>query len=365
MAECLENGFTPNSVVQEEEILGHGSNPTAGGGRQSTNTRGGDHDIPRSVLSLAPAYTSGGPTTHFAGGGSDPWSEAGWGNKRQKLKSLGVTEEDWMWRTAMETRAIDGHLKEMREERLGRLEGEDARGWVWTMQKIAEGDDGDKAAEIEGGKAGEAKVEREMTAEWLKPPAMDRRRSGLSQEVILEDGEEVGQPQDEALQADADVEMPQADSSMEVTRKEGAIIVQTIADAARNTTKGWGAGSWEPGTARAIIEVSTIAFLQLNHADDQPHTHIPHIPLHTQPASCISSRLSYNPLISSLPDQSYTHHIQSSISGKAARGLASVEFVFEQINPEDGEEGKHERMMKMVRDAEDWERAMKRRKTVV
>src|SRR5690349_12621998 len=93
-----------------------------------------DREPTKSSFSLAPFYTLGGPTTHFAGNGADPWSEAGWGNKRAKLRGQGVSEEDWMLRTAEETRKVDGQLREYREERLQVLEGADAAVWVWAQE---------------------------------------------------------------------------------------------------------------------------------------------------------------------------------------------------------------------------------------
>jgi chromatin structure-remodeling complex protein RSC7 len=72
--------------------------------------------------------------------------------------------------------------------------------------------------------------------------------------------------------------------------------------------------------------------------------------------------LSYRPLIASLPDKSYTHHIQSSISGLAAKGLASVEYVFEDRHTAEAAAVEHHRRMQLVREAGEWERDMKARK---
>jgi chromatin structure-remodeling complex protein RSC7 len=250
MTDCIENGFTPFATVHENEIVSNAMSNMVPIGRQPGGTNRDSDIIPRSVLSLAPTYTLGGPTTHFAGSGTDPWSEAGWGNKRQKLKSVGVSEEDWMYRTALETRAVDDQLKEYREDRLARLEGRDTLGWVWTVQKIADGVGGD-----EGKEELESKGEREMTAEWLKPPVPERRRSGLSQEVIQEEemGEGSGQVDGAVIE---DVEMV-TDSPKENEREEADIVVQTEEEEAESKAKlAWKAGTWEPGVVRAIIEVS-------------------------------------------------------------------------------------------------------------
>lgn len=257
MADCLENGFTPFADVHEDEILSNAMANMQPVGRQpgfGANEAGGGGPVHRSVLSLAPTYTLGGPTTHFAGSGIDPWSEAGWGNgnKRQKLKSLGVSEEDWMYRTALETRGVDEQLKEYREERLGRLHGPDLKGWVWSCQKIADGDSGKREQEV-GDEKG--KAEREPTAEWLRPPMPERRASGLSHEVIPEDMAVDGVESVLQVETPADVDMGEPEGVKQ--QGEGEIIIETEAEAAERRAKlASSAGSWEPGVVRAVIEVS-------------------------------------------------------------------------------------------------------------
>lgn len=291
MTDCIENGFTPFATVHENEIVSNAMSHMVPIGRQpgGPNTRDSDN-IPRSVLSLAPTYTLGGPTTHFAGSGADPWSEAGWGNKRQKLKSMGVSEEDWMYRTALETRAVDEQLKEYREDRLARLEGRDMAGWVWTVQKIADGDS--TIVELDKGEVDEGKGEREMTAEWLKPPVPERRRSGLSQEVVLEEdmGEGSGQVEDEAVVEE--VEMV-SDSPREIRSEQGEIVIQTEEEEAEFKSRlARKAGNWEPGVVRAIIEVSLLAYTYFHCADRPSHIHTFHMslfilnPLHLPPLAC-------------------------------------------------------------------------------
>jgi chromatin structure-remodeling complex protein RSC7 len=56
---------------------------------------------------------------------------------------------------------------------------------------------------------------------------------------------------------------------------------------------------------------------------------MPHVPLSTQPKSAFPVRLSPNPILTSQSDDKHKNFVQSTITGQAARGLASVEFVFE------------------------------------
>lgn len=220
----MENGFVPYASIHEDEILANALANMAPQGRPA----GPSETIPRSLMSFT--YALGGPTTHFAGSGADPWSEAGYGNKRTKLKNLGVTEEDWMYRTAADCRAIDETLREMRAERLGTLSGRDMDGWVWNVQKVT----------ADGAK--EEGVKREV-AEWLRP---ERKRSGLSQEVIpIAEGDEI--PVETGVEMNGQVE----------DGVEGGIVVETRAEEVAHRAKyNWGLGSWQPGVVRAVIEVS-------------------------------------------------------------------------------------------------------------
>jgi hypothetical protein len=56
---------------------------------------------------------------------------------------------------------------------------------------------------------------------------------------------------------------------------------------------------------------------------------MPHVPLSTQPNSAFPIRLSPNPILTSQSDEKHKNFVQSTITGQAARGLASVEYVFE------------------------------------
>lgn len=281
LAKCAENGFTPYAPAHEEEIMANASSNLTKGDRE--------REALSSVLKsnvLSPFYTLGGPSTHFAGSGIDPWTEGGWGNRRAKLRGVGVTEEDWMYRTAVDCRSVDSTLRSYRQERIGTLEGDDLKGWVWTNENKAEGEVADEAEDekmevVESPKA-EAPTLGLGSETGLKPP-MERKRSALSREVTFEP--EAEQPSvDEALTplpaTDADVSMetseivqtPAGETGDENPISaalsgvegrgggEGEVRVETEEEVVKHKAKwGHGTGSWEAGTIRAAYEVSFLS----------------------------------------------------------------------------------------------------------
>ncbi|RSH87287.1 hypothetical protein EHS25_003196 [Saitozyma podzolica] len=330
LVKCAENGFTPYTQAVDDDIIANAISQMQPQGRPPAH----DREPAKSSFSLAPFYTLGGPTTHFAGNGADPWSEAGWGNKRAKLRGQGVSEEDWMLRTAEETRKVDGQLREYREERLQVLEGADARVWVWAQEERTE--EGDKEVQMNGNADG-AGMDAEGEAETpdggmvdeeendgdgaLRPrQRMERKRSALSQEVTFKP-EDKEMANGEAEAEGPEVDEPDHDQDEEIQddgfekTEGGKIVVQTVEEEeAADARWNWGLGSWERGTVRAAYE---------------PHTHMPHVPLSTQPNSAFPIRLSPNPILTSQSDEKHKNFVQSTITGQAARGLASVEYVFE------------------------------------
>jgi len=108
----------------------------------------------------------------------------------------------------------------------------------------------------------------------------------------------------------------------------------------------------------------------------QPHTHMPHIPLHTQPFGAALARKSPYPILTSLSDAQRKNFVQSTITGRAARGLASVEYVLEarshplpdwevHLDPLAHGQEERKRRSKEVADAEEWEREARRRRREV
>ena len=318
LAKAAENGLTPYAPATDEDILANavanmapqGRAPAAGGvDRQLAGLGYAPEPIRHSHISLAPFYTLGGPTTTFAGSGEDPWANAGWGNKRMKLKSMGVSNEDWMWRLAKESREIDAQLREYRQERLPELEGKDLDVWAWKgwnddqkeeeaesteeqgqsqagTPKIAEnGGEGEKDAFGSVVKTDHTQNDTVAGGSGLAPPPIDRRRSALSQEVKFADssspngtpelpaeGEtapsspltQPSAPSGPSRGAEAGGALPPAqDYPVPVveTTPGGKIVVED-AKMARERKKayGHGVGKWTAGTVRAIIEVRSFSF---------------------------------------------------------------------------------------------------------
>jgi chromatin structure-remodeling complex protein RSC7 len=69
---------------------------------------------------------------------------------------------------------------------------------------------------------------------------------------------------------------------------------------------------------------------------------MPHIPLRTQPTTATYRQLSSIPIIST----------QKQITPKAAKGIASLEYVFEPQYPS----GESEMREQVIKEAEEWER---------
>lgn len=96
---------------------------------------------------------------------------------------------------------------------------------------------------------------------------------------------------------------------------------------------------------------------------------MPHIPLFTQPSSADFVRASPYPILQSISDVAHRNFVQSTVRGPAARGLASVEYVFDPlVNGVVGWDrtGEDETRRRMVQEAEEWaaQNANKRRRTV-
>lgn len=138
LVDCEANGWTPHGPVLEEELAVN-QYPSAGGPGRPPANAGILADAVAAKSSLGSWYNVGGFTTQFGGNGVDPWSDHH--AKRGKLRQLGVTEEDWILRTAEDSRRIDETLRGYRDERLTSLEGDDAmRGWLYVSEQRSAGE---------------------------------------------------------------------------------------------------------------------------------------------------------------------------------------------------------------------------------
>jgi len=95
------------------------------------------------------------------------------------------------------------------------------------------------------------------------------------------------------------------------------------------------------------------------------------VPLITQPGSALRERLSQSPLLASYSDSKHTNFVQSSVSGRAARGLASVEYALETRAeaPRTDDDvwymgdlvSNAQKRLRAVQEAEAWEREAKKK----
>jgi chromatin structure-remodeling complex protein RSC7 len=88
---------------------------------------------------------------------------------------------------------------------------------------------------------------------------------------------------------------------------------------------------------------------------------MPHVPLFTQPTQADISRISAYPILQSFTDSKHLNFVQSTVRGAAAKGLASIEYVFDRSLSElelelKGEDYEAEARLKVIQEAEEWER---------
>ena len=294
LAKCLDNGFTPHSLAHDEEIIANAMTSTQAPGR-SQQTAGESNQRP--AATFAPFYTLGGPTTQFGGSGADPWSEAGWGNKRTKLRAQGVSEEDWMLRNAEDCRQMDAVLREYRDERLSALEGVDATtGWVYGLESAADEEKGN---------------------DLLKPiaPALGRKRSNLSQEVTVDAVASGLDAHNNPPGGDGDVSMEETGAEAELGDR---IVVETDEEKMARSQWQWGVGAaWRPGTVQAVYEVCLPLNCFISSLTSSSPTHI----CHTSPSGpSLTPPLSHaSPLIpSSPPPLTHITRISSRLPSPAA-----------------------------------------------
>jgi chromatin structure-remodeling complex protein RSC7 len=284
-----------------------------------------------SKSSLGSWYNVGGFTTQFGGNGADPWSDHH--AKRGKLRQLGVTEEDWILRTAEDARRIDETMRGYREERLNALEGDDAlRGWQYVAEQRAAGEIKEEKEEPKHPLANE--ITAEPPSEPLSPAPPENPTSEALGELN---------------------KLPEVDKT-----PGGKVVFETDSATKYGRLK---MEKWVPGTVYAAYEVSR------NHpasADAQPHTQMPHVPLRTQPTSGHEDRLSFEPWIG----------LNGSAKPALLPGFSSVEVVFDPSAPADdsflafgdGIRGPDalKRRRALIEEAEAWERdarAKRRRST--
>lgn len=235
MIDCAANGWTPHTPVLEEELAVN-QYPSAGGPGRPPANAGLLAEAGPLKASLSSFYQVGGPTTHFGGNGLDPWTDMGHG-KRGRLRALGVTEEDWMLRTAEDARRIDETLRNYRDERIGVLEGPDTLCWVYNAERRATGELPQEAAKPE------TKVEEQVTPA-IKPHP-------LASEFTFDASSEPLSPLPPDPPTATAVALAEVNAA-EVHKTPGGKIV---AEKDSQTSAPAPLGRWVPGVIQAAYEV--------------------------------------------------------------------------------------------------------------
>jgi chromatin structure-remodeling complex protein RSC7 len=168
---------------------------------------------------------------------------------------MGVTEEDWMWRTAEETRLLDVRIRENREERLVELKGDDLRTWVYSMENLSEGKEYEEISlavpdikvvkEDLAGRPGSAHPDDAAVT-----PLPSTHEANVE---TVEEGQAEGRP----ANGEPNVEKVEANERVDRT-PGGQVIVETEELRRRHASKyNWGLGSWQAGVVKAAYEVSS------------------------------------------------------------------------------------------------------------
>jgi hypothetical protein len=114
---CRQDGIEPGSLVPIRQREAAAERPSRAEDR----------------LAGTPFYTPGAPTTHWGDSGIDPWSGAGYGNKRTRLIGNGLGPDNWMWKMAVTARDAEVYLREDRKARMMHL-GEASGMFAWQAQ---------------------------------------------------------------------------------------------------------------------------------------------------------------------------------------------------------------------------------------
>jgi chromatin structure-remodeling complex protein RSC7 len=193
---------------------------------------------------LTSFYQVGGPTTHFGSTGHDPWSDLGHG-KRGRLRALGVTEEDWILRTAEDARRVDEVLRGYREERIGVLEGPDTHCWVYNAERRATGELPDEQAPQVSTGPPKTEPEGDVTPA-IKPHP-------LASELTFDASSEPLSPLPPDPPTATATALAEVNETAEFEKTDGGKIV---VESERETGAPAPIGGWIPGVIQAAYEVS-------------------------------------------------------------------------------------------------------------
>ncbi|WWC89246.1 uncharacterized protein L201_004166 [Kwoniella dendrophila CBS 6074] len=371
LEKCKEMGWEPGSLAEDEDLINQQQNNNSelnklnsllnesglynqgGLGNNQGERGGGGVGGGKYIYSLTPFYTIGGITTQFGlnNGFQDPFTDAGYGNKRQKLKSAGVTYENYLYLTSKESLRINQELNLIRNQHLKPIKPKngnenDLNVWVYSKEKQTDQIPPSTNTTTTINEKKEESVESYNNHEnKLLHPGLDRKRSGLSREVTRGLTEQLEEDDEkESIQPiQNDIEMNENDDTSEQVIHKDSDQPELIVEKPNqiNSSFHWGLGSWSKGVVKAVYE---------------PHTNTPHIPQNTQPTSSSSyDRLSYQPILnSSSSSQSY--------SNNSIKGISSVEYVFE--NDQEKIQNEIKDKEKQVLDAIEWEKQMRKKRRI-
>jgi len=334
---CRQDGIEPGSLVPIRQREAAAERPSRAEDR----------------LAGTPFYTPGAPTTHWGEAGIDPWSGAGYGNKRTRLIGNGLGPDNWMWKMAVTARDAEAYLREDRKARMMHL-GEAAGMFAWQAQYGHDTAIGLDEPEDGIDNTTPCKEPAFSTVDELFEYEPDFRRKYQS-----EDGTRDAGSLNLAVLSQVDA---------------GTVIVETPKETLKRKRER--ARRYPAGQAYGVYEVRspsafflTVGFrLIIFGLTPQPHTNLPHVPLNTQPTIASTTRIQSLPLVTNPRGTGSrwtwpANGRKSSIItgdrtvGDRAMAILSVEYVFD--GPQDSVDKDEEEMRRreqLVREAEEWDR---------
>jgi hypothetical protein len=282
LEKCEQDGIEPGSVVPPIRREEPGERANRGGEERAIGT---------------PFYTAGGPTTHWGDDGIDPWTGAGYGNKRAKLVSRGIGPDNWMWKMASTARQWEDQMKSERLERMMDL-GE-ARGlFAWHTQYGQVAGPSKRAdLDLEGDEDENSAAIRKTP---LKIPSEDK-----VEQLYLHD-----ESFRQRIQADSNVEKEDGSLNIDALssgqRDYGQVVVETPKETLKR--KRDRARRFEAGKAVGVFEVRRLSLstsdVPMTRADTTIHNrriptchtyHSIHSPLHPRQAEYMVYHISQRP----------------------------------------------------------------------
>ena len=304
-------------------------------------------------VSGTPFYTPGAPTTHWGEAGIDPWSGAGYGNKRTRLIGNGLGPDNWMWKMAVTARDAEAYLREDRRARMMPL-GEAAGMFAWQAQYGH-----DTAIGLDEGEDGADNITPCKEPAFSTVDELYEYEPDFRRKYETDDGNADTGSLNLAVLSQVDAGTITVETPKETLKRKR--------EKARHYPVGQAYGVYEVRSPLSFSFTSGLRLIIFGLAR-QPHTNLPHVPLDTQSTMATTMRIQPLPIVTNPRGTGSrwtwpANGRKSSIItgdrtvGDRAMAILSVEYVFD--GPQDSintDEEEIRRREQLVREAEEWDR---------